>query len=63
MSTIQYTPSVLTRAFRANFFLSSPTKRLQWEKMSVVPCLNVIMVAFFFREIYGEVLFLPDKRA
>ena len=47
MSTSQYTRSVFTRAFRANFSLSFPRKRLQWEKKIVVPCLDVIMIAFF----------------
>ena len=37
---------VFTRAFRANFSLSSPRKRLQWEKKIVVPCLDVIMITF-----------------
>ena len=41
-----YTRSVFTRAFRANFSLSFARKRLQWEKI-VVPCLDVIMIAFF----------------
>ena len=36
---------VFTRAFRENFSLSSPRKRLQWEKKIVVPCLDVIMIA------------------
>ena len=31
-------------------------------KKIVVPCLDVITIAFF-REIYIEVLFLPEKRA
>ena len=35
MSTIRYTRSVFTRAFRANFSLSFPRKRLQWEKRSL----------------------------
>ena len=30
-------------AFRANFSLSFPTKRLQWEKKMVVPCLDAII--------------------
>ena len=47
MSTSQYTRSIFTRAFRANFSLSFPRKRLQWEKKIVVPCLDVIMIAFF----------------
>ena len=51
MSTIRYTRSVFTRAFRANFSLSFHRKRLQWEKKIVVPCLDVIMIAFFSRNI------------
>ena len=47
MSTCQYTRSVFTRAFRAMFSLRFPRKRLQWEKKIVVPCLDVIMIAFF----------------
>ena len=31
-STIRYTYLVFMRAFRANFFLSFPRKRLLWEK-------------------------------
>ena len=42
---------VFTRAFRANFSLSFPTKRLQWEKKIIVPCLDVIMIAVFLRNI------------
>ena len=45
-STIRYTYLVFMRAFRANFFLSFPRKRLLWEKKIVVPCLDVIMIAF-----------------
>ena len=47
MSTIRYSRSVFTRAFRANFSLRFLRKRLQWEKKIVVPCLDVMMIAFF----------------
>ena len=50
-STIRYTHLVFMRAFRANFSLSFPRKRLLWEKKIVVPCLDVIMIAFFPRDI------------
>ena len=33
------------------------------EKKIVVPCLDLIMIAFFPKQIYSEVLFLPEKRA
>ena len=38
-----YSFSICTRAFWANFSLSFPRKRLQWEKKIVVPCLDIIM--------------------
>ena len=38
---------VVMRTFCVNFSLSFPTKRLQWEKKIVVPCLDVN--AFFLR--------------
>ena len=44
MSTIRYTRSVYTRAFRTNS-LSFPRKKI------VVPYLDVIMIAFFLRNI------------
>ena len=37
------------RTFRANFSLRFPRKRMYWEKNIVVPCLDVIMIAFFPR--------------
>ena len=37
-------------------------KKIVMGKKVVVPCLDVIMIAFS-REIYSEVLFLPEKRA
>ena len=46
-----YSLSIYARAFRANFSLSFPRKRLLWEKKIVVPCLDVIMVALFPRNI------------
>ena len=49
MSTIRYTPSVFTGTFQANFSLRFPRKRLQWENKVIVPCLDVIMMAFFPR--------------
>ena len=49
-STIRYT-YVFMRAFRAHFSLSFPRKRLLWEKKIVVPCLDVIMIAFDPRDI------------
>ena len=46
-----YLLSICTRAFWANFSLSFHWKRLQWEEKIVVPCLHVIMNAFFTRSI------------
>ena len=51
ISTIRYTRSVFTRAFRANLSLRFPGKRLQREKKIFVPCLYVIIIAFFPRNI------------
>ena len=42
MSTIRCTRSVPMRAFWANFSLSFPRNRLQWNKKIVLPCLDVI---------------------
>ena len=56
MSTVRYTRSVFTR-FSANFSLRFAIRKI------VVSCLDVIMIAFFSREIYSEVLFWPEKRA
>ena len=50
-STIRYTYLVFMRAFRANFSLSFPRNRLLWERKIVVPCLDVIMIAFDPRDI------------
>ena len=47
--------------FSGQFFLSSPTKRLQWEKMIVVPCLDVIMVAFFSEKYTVKFSFCPTN--
>ena len=52
---------VFTR-FSRQFFFKFSYKKMQWEKKIVVPCLDVIMIAFS-GEIYSEVLFLPEKRA
>ena len=41
-----YSLSIYAR-FSAMFSLRFPRKRLQWEKKIVVPCLDVIMSAFF----------------
>ena len=43
--------------FSRQFFFKFPTKRLQWEKKIVVPCLDVIMIAFFWRNIQWSSLF------
>ena len=51
MSTIRYTHSVLTCAFRANFSLVFLEKDCNGKKKIVVPCLDVIMIAFFPRNI------------
>ena len=51
MSTIPYTRSVLTRTFRAKFSLSFPIKKIVMEKKIVVPWLDVIMIAFFPRNV------------
>ena len=47
MSTIRYTRSVFTRAFRANFSYVFIEKDCNGKKKIVVPCLDVIMIAFF----------------
>ena len=48
MSTIQYTRSVYMRALFGPIF---PRKRLLWEKKIVVPCLDVIMISLFPKNI------------
>ena len=58
-----YSLSIFMRAFRPIFFKFSHKKDFQGEKKIVVPCLDVIMIAFFSPEIYSEVLFWPEKRA
>ena len=50
MSTIRYTRAVFTK------------KRLKWEKEIVVPCLDVIMIAFFPRNIHWSSLFARKAR-
>ena len=62
MSTIWCTRSVFTRAFRANFSLRFPRKTMWWEKKIVVPCLDVIMIAFFPRNIQWSSLFARKAR-
>ena len=57
------TRSVFTRAFRANFSLKFPRKWSSWEKKLVVPCLNVIMIAFSPRNIQWSSLFARSKSA
>ena len=42
--------------------LSFPRKRLSWEKKIVVPCLDVIMIAFFPRNIQWSSLFAQKAR-
>ena len=44
-----YSLSICTRAFWANFSLSFPRKRLQWEKKIVVPVFGCNKNAFFPR--------------
>ena len=51
MSTIRYTRSVFTRAFRANFSYVFIEKDCNGKKKIVVPCLDVIMIAFFLTNI------------
>ena len=62
MSTIRYTRSVFTRAFRANFSYVFIEKDCNGKKnrCAVFGCDNDRL---FFRQIYSKVLFLPDKRA
>ena len=57
-----YSLSICTRAFWANFSLSFPWKRLQWEEKIVVPCLDVIMNAFFPRNIQWSSHFARKAR-
>ena len=58
-----YSLSIYAR-FSANFSLSLPIRKIfKGKKKIVVPCLDVIMIAFFSPEIYSEVLFWPEKRA
>ena len=57
-----YSLSICTRAFWANFSLSFPWKRLQWEEKIVVPCLDVIMNAFFLRNIQWSSHFARKAR-
>ena len=63
MSTIRYTGSVFTRAFRANFFFRFLTKRFKWEKKIVVPCLEVILNNRIFPEKYALKFSFFPKRA
>ena len=51
MSTIRYTRPVFKHAFRDNFSLSFPRKNCN------VPCLDVIMIAIFPRNIHWSSLF------
>ena len=44
--------SVLRALFGPICLLSLPRKRLYWYKKIVVPCLDVIMIAFFPRNIH-----------
>ena len=62
MSKIRYTRSVFTRALQASFSLSFPRKRLHWEKKIVVPCFDVIMIAFFPRNLHWSSLFAWKAR-
>ena len=47
-----YLYQYLLALFRANFSLNFPRKRLQCEKNIVVPCLDVIMIAFLPRNMH-----------
>ena len=58
-----YPLSIYAR-FSANFCLSFPIRKIfKGKKKIVVPCLDVIMIAFFSPYIYSEVLFWPEKQA
>ena len=56
-----YSLSIYER-FSGQFFLKFSKKKIVMGKKIVVPCLDVIMI-FFSREIYFEVIILPEKRA
>ena len=62
MSTIRYSCSVFTCAFRVNFSLSFPRKRLQWEKnhCDMFGCNNDRLSSERYTV---EFFFLPEKRA
>ena len=47
--------------FSGQFFFTFSYKKIVMGKKIVVPCLDVIRIAFS-RGIYNEVLFLPEKR-
>ena len=51
MSTIRYTRSVFTRAFRANFSLSSPKKKIVMSEKDRCAVFDLIMISFFPRNI------------
>ena len=47
MSTIQYTHSVYVRMLFGQFFFKFSQKKIEMAKKIVVPCLDLIMNAFF----------------
>ena len=55
-----YSLSIYAR-FSGKFFLRFHRKRLQWEKKIVVPCLDVIMIAFFFDKYTVKFSFCPTN--
>ena len=60
MSTIQYTLSVFTFVFRAIFLQVSLEEGKKKDRCAVF---GYNIDHLFFREMYSEVLFLPEKRA